>query len=681
MSFQAPKAPHSTLPSLDSEIQLLLEDEEKRLSEIQTKIEEQIRYHSSRLDIESSRARALTAELVAASRDEDKAMLASDEAVSHVLRDRHSEDIDSLYRQLKKPYFARLVVQEERSGKQVCMEYLLGLAANSACRIVDWRHAPIAKLYYDYKVGDEYFEEIQGLEREGRIVLRHGIDIADGKLKRVTCRFGTFENTTDGWKQSHDLSAAPANGGMPDVLSLLTPDQYRLITRQSDTSLLIQGVAGSGKTTVALHRVAWLAHRNNAPFALQDMIIIVQSKVLRSFIAASLQALDITGIMVLTFREWTSKMLQRYGVTTTHPPRQPTPLAFRRIRHSSVFRRAIEHARISSSLTVDQYWSTVTSVLNEMLGRKEIEQSEYDLCAKFLAAREQELALDYDDETLLVRLFQLSSGAKVRPDGQAKPYEHIVIDEVQDFEALELASLFHLTKDRAGATLVGDRHQILSEDRGFLGWDALRELWRADDDQGRVDFLELEVSHRSTLPIMRLACRIVNENPPDEGRSGRRPIWFLSARESVGFKSAQQWLNTAAERYPQSMTAVICKTAEEAAHVYSLLRPSFEAGIRLGSTQSFEFREGITVSDVATVKGLEFTNVLLWNPSSKAYSRSDANARALYVAMTRAQENLCIVTWGHRSPLLPDMNSALIRFVDIQDNPSTLEKKSAHGRR
>src|SRR5690606_5833017 len=113
---------------------------------------------------------------------------------------------------------------------------------------------------------------------------------------------------------------------------------------------------------------------------------------------------------------------------------------------------------------------------------------------------------------------------------------------------------------------------------------------------------------------MRLGDYIQQRQSVTAGRKGRTPIWFASRHESRALKAGISWLQQALERYPSALTAVLCPSNREAKHVLSLLTPSFGSAVRLGDEHSFSFDEGIIVSSIANVKGLEFLNVLIWNP-------------------------------------------------------------------
>jgi DNA helicase II / ATP-dependent DNA helicase PcrA len=172
------------------------------------------------------------------------------------------------------------------------------------------------------------------------------------------------------------------------------------------------------------------------------------------------------------------------------------------------------------------------------------------------------------------------------------------------------------------------------------------------------------VSHRSTLPIMRLADHVLGQARTSAGRPGKRPLWIHCRDQNDGTKQALRWLTRLMERHPETIAAVVCRDAAEARHVLSLLEPSFGAAVRLGDEESFLFTEGIVVTFPNAVKGLEFPNVLLWNPSAAKFPPNQASRQLLYLSITRAEENLALTTWGTSCKLLPDIYSKLIRGFD-----------------
>ena len=302
--------------SLDQESKDAIQEEERVLAEVLTSLKAQLQDLSRRFDVERTRARELTSELVAAWREEDKAMLASDEAVAHALSHKQAGNIGTLEKLLQKPYFARFIVREYENGCPKDLEYKLGLAANPECRIVDWRKAPISKLYYNYKEGEEYCDQIQNRERSGVVILRHAVEITNGELVRLSCRHGTFTKKNGHWERlsgparaRSEHAAAEEYSHLPDVLSLITPEQFKTITEDADTAILIQGIAGSGKTTVALHRLAWLLHEDNSTLKANECVIVVPTPALKTYIANTLPSIGLQDVRVLTYLEWVADNL------------------------------------------------------------------------------------------------------------------------------------------------------------------------------------------------------------------------------------------------------------------------------------------------------------------------------------------------------------------------------------
>jgi DNA helicase-2/ATP-dependent DNA helicase PcrA len=323
--------------------------------------------------------------------------------------------------------------------------------------------------------------------------------------------------------------------------------------------------------------------------------------------------------------------------------------------------------------SVRNYEDDLIAILEEpqlILDHDETRLIDRDLIREALERTErnkEECVLDPADDALIVRLCELKSGAPWLADGRQGKYGHIVVDEVQDFAPTELASVIGAVQHSRNLTLVGDIAQKIDENSGFPGWDKLRKHWDFKESMSR--FMGLTVSHRSTLPIMKLADYIQGKDVVKHGRQGRAPIWFKASTESKGLTQIIKWLSIALERFPDALTAVICQDEKEAKYALSLLTPTFGGAVRIGDSHSFSFEQGIIVTDIKQVKGLEFYNVVLWNPSAQAFPANELSRNLLYVAVTRAEENLCIVTWKKPTELLPAHNSKLVRgmFVDDQE--------------
>jgi DNA helicase II / ATP-dependent DNA helicase PcrA len=195
-------------------------------------------------------------------------------------------------------------------------------------RIVDWRHAPVSRIYYRYAEGDDYEEELGGRIVEGAIVARRGVSIVAGKLVRVSAAQGSFARGGDGrWRRvaAHRARletekvanavvpvAAPRLGlgsdgqvrpdkHLPAIAAFLDPTQFELITRDSGGLVVVQGSAGSGKTTVGMHRAAYLAFSEPQRFRPDNMLVVVPNEALVHYVSRVLPSLGVEGVGVSTF--------------------------------------------------------------------------------------------------------------------------------------------------------------------------------------------------------------------------------------------------------------------------------------------------------------------------------------------------------------------------------------------
>ncbi len=668
--------------AIPEDIQQLLEEEERILSEVQASLRSQLSNSFVRLNAEDQRARQLTSSIVAARVNEEKEMLASDEAVSHQLRDMKREEIESIEKLLERPYFARLILEEENdSGKLQRFEYRIGTASNPDCRIVDWRNAPISRLFYEYREGDEYSEEIQGRERNGTVVLRNTLEIESGKLHRVSCREGTFAKSDDAWISGAGSASGRNYGHLPDVLSLITAEQFQAITEDADRAVLIRGVAGSGKTTVALYRLSWLVE--NTDLKPENALVVVFSAPLKKYISGALPSLGLENVVLKTFSEWIEHTIEKVFNERPVRFRGFVPPAVRRVKWSSELLSVIEEKAAKypnfSGATYEDLKQIVCDALsspdailahckNRILDKDAVRQA-----LEHTKKLYEEGCIDFTDDALLMRLLQLSRGGVWTPDATPGKFEHIVVDEAQDFSVPSLAAVLGAVGDSANLTFAGDAAQSLEQEGTFPGWERLREAWHGEDSLPAL--VSLSVSHRSTKPIMRLADYVLGERRTSEGRPGKVPLWLKCIRENRGVQEAINWIRRVAEKYPSAITTVVCRDMKEAKHVLSLLKPTFGPAVRLGDAYNFTFEEGIIVTDVRQVKGLEFPNVLIWNPSQRAYPANRHGRNMLYTAITRSEELLCLVSWGRPSPALPHVFSKYVRGYE-RESEEQAEKRA-----
>jgi DNA helicase-2/ATP-dependent DNA helicase PcrA len=233
------------------------------------------------------------------------------------------------------PYFGRLVLEEDGKKREVLIGKATYLDARTNVRIVDWRDAPVSRIYYRYEEGDEYEERFGGRDVFGEVVTRRAIAISTGLLRRIGCPQGIFVRGMDGgWRRAGDSARLQGGQGsamraedhhspgklgvriddgrdekyLPEITALIDPRQFELITKPDGGLVVIQGGAGSGKTTIGLHRLAYLAFQDSKRFRPDRMLVLVYNDALVRYISRVLPSLGAAGVPVTTFERWAAKL-------------------------------------------------------------------------------------------------------------------------------------------------------------------------------------------------------------------------------------------------------------------------------------------------------------------------------------------------------------------------------------
>ncbi len=248
------------------------------------------------------------------------------------------------------PYFGHLRLREEVRGRGIVeRDILVGRAtfvdAAARINIVDWRHAPVSQLFYRYPEGSDYEERFGDRDVEGEIVARRVLTIEGGVLRRVACPQGVWgrrggapgaaETSPDGGWERTDLPTYELAGGqetairpargvlgaapagrqaldrhLPEIAALIDPRQFDLITARDAGVVVIQGGAGSGKTTVGLHRLGYLSFRFPDKFPPRRLAVVTSGAALAAYIGQLLPSLGLAGVGVTTFAELAARELR-----------------------------------------------------------------------------------------------------------------------------------------------------------------------------------------------------------------------------------------------------------------------------------------------------------------------------------------------------------------------------------
>ena len=610
------------------------------------------------------------------------------------------------------PYFAHLRLLEKGEERDLC----LGKATciERGVRIVDWRDAPISRIFYSYRQGEHYDEEIAGRERIGEVVVRRMLRIRDSVLDRVQAPEGDFhadEAAASGWRREKHAPARLSGGEavalrawsheeggsrrlgrdhhglphradkrLPEITGLIDPEQFDLITRPSEGFLVIRGTAGSGKTTVALHRIAYLAYDDPAIDS-RDTLVIVFSPALRNYVAHVLPSLGLDGVRILTYREWAAAERRRHFPKLPTRHREDTPGAIIRMKLHPFLGVALEEqvARVKGPATgaqaLDDWASLLTQrplleAVSERVAPGSFSVQEVDRFVDYNRRRVDELfaglagdnqvpfELDSEDDALLLRAWQLRVGPLQARGRRPIRLRHAVIDEVQDFSPLEVQVLLGCMKRGSGLTLAGDSQQQVMQHSGFTSW---QDFF---DHLGVVgtEVETLKISYRSSQEIVSFAHTLLGDLREEDAapvttRSGPpvEVFTFVDSGSCVAFLA--DVLRDLSNNEPLASVALLAPSPEVSDVYYDGLAQSDLPQLRRISNQDFTFTAGIEVTEVEQVKGLEFDYVILLGADSASYPDTPSARRLLHVAASRAIHQLWVTCVGTPSPLVRDLSS------------------------
>jgi DNA helicase II / ATP-dependent DNA helicase PcrA len=237
-------------------------------------------------------------------------------------------------------------------------------------RIVDWRQAPVSRIYYRYGEGDDYEEELGDRLVEGVVIARRGVSIVNGEVVRVSAPQGTFSRGKDGrWRRTSvhssrletetkwsDRNGVPGKARLgvgadgevredkhlPAIAAMLDEHQFDLIAKESAGLVAIQGSAGSGKTTVGLHRVAYLAFREPQRFRPEKMFVVVPNDALVHYVGRVLPSLGVEGVQASTFARFGTRLVGQLFPRLPSKVSDDTPPVVARAKSHAAILRAIE---------------------------------------------------------------------------------------------------------------------------------------------------------------------------------------------------------------------------------------------------------------------------------------------------------------------------------------------------
>ena len=576
-----------------------------------------------------------------------------------------------------------LVVQTQRGERAYVLgpRTLLDTGVAGAPPMLDWRTAPLAGAFFSAGPGEPFEVEAGDRTTEGRVVERW---LVHRESDRIALVGDDVAIDPDGAAHPRPRPA-PVQTPRPDrsALVVLDPEQQRAVDLPGDTSLVVDGEAGVGKTLVALYRVASLARRAAATSRRFRALVLVPTEGLRRLCRLLADRLDIGRLEIAVLDDWlVARAKQAFTGLPARLSEGATAQVIALKRHPAV-RAVLDDFRGWKPPRDDEKLPRSRARLLHLWGDEPRLQRVLDASGGVLPVRaiaavrkhtrtqfeqtterahahvdaDRLVALDgrpidagtaladahtFDAEDVPV-LFELVRRGAL-PAAELTRYDHIVVDEAQLRAPMELAAIGDALAPGGTVTLAGDHRQATDETAYFAGWAAARGELRAQ----RWHEVTLAITYRSVPAIADFArtFALPPEPPPHDPA-----VWASTCDGALAQAAALCWhLGALIARDPWRQIAVVARTPEHARRLAAELARGLDPVLVLDG--DFRFEPGLVVTTAAAVSGLEFDAVVIPDLTPAFYPAGAPElARALYVAATRARDWLWLLAPGEWSPL------------------------------
>ena len=589
------------------------------------------------------------------------------------------------------PYFGRIDFLEKKENSKVMPTYI-GIHTfydpeSRATLIHDWR-APVSSMFYDHELGEAGYRSPSG-EIKGVISLKRQYRIRGGKMEFMIESALTVHDDI----LQKELSSN-ADDKMKNIVATIQREQNRIIRNEDIRTLIIQGVAGSGKTSIALHRIAYLLYTFRDSISSKDILIISPNKVFSDYISNVLPELGEETVPETSMEQILSGVLehkykyQTYFGLVNELLEKPSSSLINRIAYKASFGfiseldKFILHientyfkaadVKLTKYITIPapfieeqylrfnrypirrrfdamadymldmlkiQYTFTVTTTGRNLL-KKEIR-------LMFAGNNDIQVYKDFFKWTNNPGMFKMRKGHTLEYSDLAplaylhlalegngnQPFrvKHLLIDEMQDYSPIQYKVIQKLFPCRK--TVLGDAGQSVNP-YGSSTAETIQKSLTASE------IMKLCKSYRSTFEITDFAQKIhPNAELEPVARHGEKPqiLQFGSAVEEL---SGIMGLISTYRKSGYKSLGIICKTEQQAREMADVLK-SYANDISFLSSQSSAFVQGIVITSAHMAKGLEFDEVIIPQTDERNY-RSEIDKSMLYVAVTRAMHRLTL---------------------------------------
>lgn len=610
------------------------------------------------------------------------------------------KDLKKLSRQRLSPYFARIDFKAD--GETQAMPLYIGLGTVSdgeKVSVYDWR-APISSMYYDFGLGRAFYY-VDRQATAGEISLKRQYKIENGILKSY---FDT--NLTIDDQILRDILSKNTSSKMKQIVATIQTEQNEIVRTEEYEHLLVQGVAGSGKTSIALHRAAYLLYRHRKTLKSEDVLIISPNNIFSSYISEVLPELGEDNIAQTTFAQIASvelkKPLQTREEMLDEIATNPKQELLNEISFKSSFEYLDEllkflHGDLSDTFNPPTL-RFVTKVddegnpCDEIIFAADQTQKLFFETFKGLTIHERikKIAWQYAMVFTTTRHYNKQQNRGLRDRFVKLLYNFLPISDVDKiFEIFQNRMGMKVNKkDRVdymdkGALLLikhylygfshdfSAKYLIIDEVQDFTPVDLymFKQLWRCPSillgdknqciekclpdeyikrliDLWGAQYVELKKTYRSTKQIAQFTHQMLGLTDIEYvNRDGDQPRLLTATAEDIG-ATLKELIDSECADFEH--IAIICKCKREAKELGKLLKGKLNFKY---IENPDDYNNRILLTTCATAKGIEFDAVIIPYANEENYFNS-LDRNILYVSSTRALHKLFFVATSKPSKFL-----------------------------
>lgn len=579
------------------------------------------------------------------------------------------------------PYFASIVFDDEDNEHHVIYIGLTYLKDDEMRNIInDWR-SPICSIYYDYEVGPCSYLAPNGIIK-GNLIRKRQYKIENKKLVRL---FDSSLNIEDDMLQ--EVLATESSEKMKNIVNTIQSEQNAVIRNTQDKNLIVSGIAGSGKTSVALHRIAFLLYKIKN-LTSSKVLIFSPNQIFTEYISNVLPELGEENTLQTTFNDYMQKEITEFKSVENYMDfigryykngENNKELVFYKQSNEIIHdldcfvNDYVTNAKFTSGFNEGVYTISKEEINNMLRNRysslvlfdrldtisTKLSEANYKGSHKKKATYRKlllENANFTDDFKEIFSQFFKSEYAKVKMTEQEiqkfknsdeikyedaliltylkgllegffyeRYIEQVVIDEAQDYSYLQYLIISKIFKI-ASFTILGDVNQTINPYYKYKTLSTLADIFKNSA------YIKLTKTYRSSQEIIEYTNKILNLDYVCAIRKNNHIPVILRTKTDTLEKDVNHLKDT------YKSVAIITRDSYAATKVYNLLKNKFK--ISLIESNTYEFNKKLVVLPAYIAKGLEFDSVIVYTDQESYFNNKERNL--LYVACTRAQHELIV---------------------------------------